>query len=607
MILKDIKSPKDIRGMTTDELKTLAFEIRRFLVQSVSKTGGHLASNLGVVELTLALHSVFDFSKDRIIWDVGHQAYVHKILTGRIDGFNTLRKYGGMSGFPKTKESIYDAFDTGHSSTSASAALGMARARDLSGDDCDIVAVFGDGALTGGMIFEALNDAGHSGSKVIFVLNDNDMSISPNVGALSKYLQKLRLKPNYFKSKDAIEELLEKLPVGSEKAKQTAIKAKGLLKRKMIPVTMFDNLGLNYIGPVDGHDIESLKLIFDRAKKSETSSFIHVRTTKGRGYRPAENDPQYFHGISAGGTAKSGTLDYSSVFGKKLTELAKENKKITAITGAMPLGTGLTEFANTYKDRYFDVGIAEQHAVCMAAGLAMRGYIPVVPIYSTFLQRAYDQILHDVCLQNLHVVLCADRAGIVGQDGETHQGMYDIAYLSHMPNMSILSPSCFSELEEMLEYAVNVHKGPIAIRYPRGNTQSKSVFRFKYGECPTNGKPSDILIISTGRMLKTAEEVSEKLNASLLYMPTIKPFCEKAVIENAKNKKLIVTIEDAVKTGGIGSMTAQAMAENDINSKLLICAFPDEPIIHGSTGELDKHYKMDTESILQRIEEKLNG
>lgn len=607
MTLKDIQSPQDIKGMSTEELKTLAYEIRQFLVQSVSKTGGHLASNLGVVELTLALHCVFDFSADRLIWDVGHQAYVHKILTGRKNRFDSLRKFGGMSGFPKTNESIYDAFNTGHSSTSASAAMGMARARDLSGDNYDVVAVFGDGAITGGMLFEALNDAGHSGSKVIFVLNDNDMSISQNVGALSKYLQKLRLKPNYFKSKDAIEELLEKLPVGSETAKKTAIKAKDILRRKIIPVTMFDNLGLNYIGPVDGHDIDSLKLIFERAKNSDKSSFIHVRTTKGKGYRPAENNPQYYHGISAGGTAKSGVLDYSTVFGKKLVKLAAENNKIAAITGAMPLGTGLTEFANTYKNRYFDVGIAEQHAVCMAAGLAIRGYIPVVPIYSTFLQRAYDQILHDICLQNLHVVLCADRAGIVGQDGETHQGMYDIAYLSHMPNMSILSPSNFSELEEMLDYAVNVHKGPVTIRYPRGNTQAKYVYPFKFGHCPANISDSTILIISSGRISKTAEIVAERLNAKIMYMPTIKPFPADEVIKNAAGKKIVVTIEDAVKTGGIGTMTAQVMAENGIPAKLLICAFPDEPITHGSVTELDKFYKMDADSIMKRIEEKLNG
>lgn len=605
MTLKDIKSPEDIRGLSNENLKTLAFEIRKFLVQSVTKTGGHLASNLGVVELTLALHSVFDFSKDRIIWDVGHQAYVHKILTGRKDKFDSLRRFGGLSGFPKTAESIYDAFNTGHSSTSASAAMGMARARDLSDGDYDIVAVFGDGALTGGMIFEALNDAGHSRSKVIFILNDNEMSISQNVGALAKYLQKLRQRPGYFKSKDAIEELLAKLPIGAETATKTAKKAKGALRNKVIPPTLFDNLGLNYIGPVDGHDINALKTVLARAKASDKSSFIHVRTVKGKGYKPAENHPAEYHGISGG--QKFASEDYSVIFGKELIRLAAENDKIVAITGAMPLGTGLSEFSKLYKDRYFDVGIAEQHAVTMAAGLAMQGFIPVVPLYSTFMQRSYDQILHDVCLQNLHVVLCADRAGIVGQDGETHQGMYDISYLSHMPNMTILSPSSFSELSEMLGYAVNVHNGPITIRYPRGSVQTEIDTHFQFGKTQTVSEGKDILIISSGRMLSEAKKAAQHFNAQLIALPTIKPFPESEIIKAARGNRLIVTAEDGTKIGGIGSMTACALCENGISTPLLICAFPDEPIIHGTPSELDAYYHMDAKSIIRRIEEKLNG
>ncbi len=607
MNINELNLPEDIKNLSNSDLKQLAYEIRKFLIKSVSKTGGHLASNLGVVELTLALHSVFDFSNDRLVWDVGHQSYVHKILSGRSEGFSALRSFGGMSGFPKTAESIYDAFNTGHSSTSASAALGIARARDLSGDDYDVVAVFGDGALTGGMIFEALNDAGHSTSKVIFVLNDNEMSISHNVGALSRYLQKMRQKPEYFKSKDAIEEFLSNLPIGAEAATKTAKKAKGALRRKVIPTTLFDNLGLNYIGPVDGHDTEALKAVFERAKKSEVSSFIHIRTKKGRGYKPAEENPQLYHGISASAPGNSILEDYSAVFGQTLINLAEKNDKVVAITGAMPLGTGLSDFADKFPKRYFDVGIAEQHAVTMAAGLASRGFVPVVPIYSTFMQRAYDQILHDVCLQNLHVVLCLDRAGVVGQDGETHQGMYDISYLSSMPNMTLLSPSSFRELESMLDYAVNVHNGPVAIRYPRGSTQEENGKAFEVNKAQVVLEGKDLLIISCGRMLKTAKSVAEHFGAQLIALPTIVPFDTETVIKHASGKRLVVTIEDAVRTGGIGSLTASALCEGFSPVPMLICAFPDVPITHGTVSELDKYYHMDKDSIIKRIEEKLNG
>lgn len=608
MITDELHLPQDLSGLSASDTKKLAYEIRKFLIRSISKTGGHLASNLGVVELTLALHSVFDFSKDRLIWDVGHQSYVHKLLTGRKDGFASLRSFGGMSGFPKTSESVYDSFNTGHSSTSASAAMGMARARDLSGDNYDVVAVFGDGALTGGMLFEALNDAGHSGNKVIFILNDNEMSISHNVGGISKYLRRIRRSPGYFKSKDKIEELLQSLPVGAETATKTAKKAKGALRRRIIPLTMFDNLGLNYIGPIDGHDTEMLKLVFERAKKTNVSSFIHIRTKKGKGYKPAEENPGLYHGISpqtGSGTAQD--FDYSCIFGKKLTEIADKNDKVVAVTGAMLSGTGLSEFAKKYPSRCFDVGIAEQHAVTMAAGLAISGCTPVVPIYSTFMQRAYDQILHDVCLQNLHVVLCADRAGIVGRDGETHQGMYDIAYLSSMPNMTVLSPSSFSELEEMLDYAVNTHTGPVAIRYPRGAQQFDTGIAFEPGKARTIKEGGNILILSSGRMLQTAAEVADRLGACLTALPTVIPFDFASVTASARGKKLVVTIEDGTKTGGIGSLTAAALCENACPVPMLICAFPDEPIVHGSVGELDKHYKMDADSIIERIEEKLNG
>ena len=601
-MLKDIKSPKDIKSLSDSELETLAFEIRKFLIESVSRTGGHLASNLGVVELTLALHYIFDFSEDRLIWDVGHQSYVHKILTGRMNDFPTLRQFGGLSGFPKTSESIYDAFNTGHASTSASAAMGMARARDLASKNHEIVAVFGDGALTGGLIFEALNDAGHSKSKVIFVLNDNNMSISPNVGALSRYLQKLRVKPEYFKSKDFVEDLLSKLPLVANHATNTAKRAKNAVKNKIIPNTLFDNLGLNYIGPVDGHDISALKAVFERAKKSPDSSFIHIRTTKGKGYRPAETNPLKYHGISA---SNSTSVSYSDIFGKKLCELSKDNDKIVAITAAMPINTGLSDFSKLYKGRYFDVGIAEEHAVTMAAGLAMGGFTPVVPIYSTFLQRAFDQILHDVCLQNLHVVLCAEHAGVVGEDGETHNGMYDIAFLSQMPNMTLLSPSSFEEFESMLDYAINVHNGPIAIRYPKGAVKSDS-HPFEFGKAQIMHDGKEISIISTGRMLKTAKKVAEHFDAQLISLPTIKPLDTETLKGALCGKRLAVTIEDAAKAGGINSIISAFTSENSINIPVLPFAFPDAPITHGTVEELDKFYGLDCDSIIKGIEARLN-
>lgn len=607
MNLDEIKLPDDISGLSIDDARHLAYEIRKFLIKTVSKTGGHLASNLGVVELTLALYSVFDFKKDRLIWDVGHQSYVHKILSGRKDSFDTLRTFGGLSGFPKTSESPYDAFNTGHSSTSASAAMGIARGRDLAKENYDVVAVFGDGALTGGMIFEALNDAGHSNSKVIFILNDNEMSIANNVGALSAYLQKIRQKPEYFKSKDKIEEFLSKLPIGAETATNTAKKAKRSIRRTVIPNTLFDNLGLNYIGPVDGHDIGALRAVFQRAKESSNSSFIHIRTKKGKGYKPAETNPELYHGISTCPPEQNTKIDYSLIFGNALVRLAEENKKICAITGAMPLGTGLCSFLEKFPDRYFDVGIAEQHAVTMAAGLAMAGYTPVVPLYSTFMQRAYDQILHDVCLQNLHVILCADRAGIVGQDGETHQGMYDIAFLSSMPNMTILSPSSFKELDEMLDYAVNQHNGPITIRYPRGSTQIELGRGFEPQKSQLIKDGNDLVIFSSGRILKTAKEVAERFDAKLIALPTIYPLNEEEILKYTKNARLVVTIEDGIKTGGLGSLLATMLCENDAILPMLIFAFPDVPITHGTPDELDKYYKMDTESIIERIEEKLNG
>lgn len=607
-LLDKIESPNDLKKLDICELPELCREIRKFLIDSVSKTGGHLASNLGVVELTVALHTVFNVPEDKIVFDVGHQAYVHKILTGRRGQFDTLRQFNGMSGFPKRSESPADSFNTGHSSTSISAALGMARGRDLAGEKYNVIAVFGDGALTGGMMYEAMNDAGHSKTPLILILNDNAMSISKNVGAIASHLRNLRTSPFYFKSKHIIERFLNKLPFAGNAIANSIRTIKRGIRRMVIPTTLFDDLGFAYIGPVDGHDINSLISVLEYAKSENKPVLIHIQTKKGRGYAPAESNPQKFHGISAfdasTGEAKKSGETYSSRFGTTLIEIAKKNDKVVAITGAMPNGTGLSEFPKLFKKRFFDVGIAEQHGVTLAAGLASAGYVPVIPLYSSFLQRAYDQTLHDVCLQNLHVVFPIDRAGIVGADGETHQGIYDISYLSHMPNMSILSPSTFLELDQMLCYAVNEHNGPIAIRYPRGSTQAKTLgTAFKFGQAVTISSGRNLAIIATGRMVKRAQEVADALNqhhisCEILTLPTIKPLDEAAVIAAAMKTKNVITIEDNVKIGGIGSIIATLLSEKNIDAKMKIYAFPDTPITHGTIDELDRLYGLDTQSIV---------
>lgn len=611
--LNKINSPMDIKEMSIDELTELSAEIREFLIDSVSKTGGHLASNLGIVELTVAMHTVFDMPKDKIVWDVGHQSYVHKMLTGRLDDFENLRMFGGMSGFPKRSESEYDSFNTGHSSTSISAALGMAKGRDLSGDEYDVIAVFGDGALTGGMMYEAMNDLGRSKTKVILILNDNAMSISRNVGAISKYLRNLRAKPAYFRSKRIVEKALNNFPVGGKTMAKGIRLFKKYIRRVVIPTTLFDDLGIDYIGPIDGHNMKSLIDVMESAKEHDKSVIIHINTKKGKGYKFAENNPQKFHGISrfevSSGNidAVKNNVDYSAVFGKKLCDIAGENDKVVAITGAMPIGTGLSEFLSKYKSRFFDVGIAEQHAVTFAAGLAVSGYIPVVPLYSSFLQRAYDQTLHDVCMQNLHVVFGVDRAGVVGADGETHQGVYDISYLSHMPNMTILSPCNFYELEQMLDYAVNKHNGPIAIRYPRGNIQAEIEKKpFILGQSNTIKDGSDISIFASGRMVVTAMKINKILiengiDAEVVEIPTIKSFDNEIIMQSCLKTKNAIVIEDNVKIGGLGSMIAEVLEECNINISFKAFGFPDLPIVHGTVAQLDKLYGMDAESIADYI------
>lgn len=607
-ILDGIHSPEDVKQLSEYELKVLCREIREFLVDSVSQTGGHLASNLGVVELTVAIHKVFNLHEDKLIFDVGHQSYVHKILTGRRENFNTLRKFGGIAGFPKKAESKYDAFNTGHSSTSISAALGFARARDLSGEKHNVLAVFGDGALTGGMMYEAMNDAGHSKTPLILILNDNEMSISKNVGAVAKHLRTLRSSPLYFKSKDAVEKFLNHLPLIGKPLEKTLRYIKRAMRKMVIPNSMFDDLGFYYMGPVDGHDLPRLISALEYAKSEKKPVLLHIQTKKGKGYAPAENNPAKFHGISAfdAKTGETAPLQecYSDRFGKKLVELAENNNKIVAITGAMPDGTGLDLFAKKFKSRFFDVGIAEQHGVTLCAGLASAGYVPVIPLYSSFLQRAYDQVLHDVCLQNLHVVFPIDRAGIVGADGETHQGVYDISYLSHMPNMTILSPSCFDELDEMLEYALNVHNGPIAIRYPRGCAQAEyDRTEFVFGKAVTVKQGKDLSIVATGRMLKTAIEVSEILDidCEIIALPTIKPLDKAAIIAAAMKTTHIITIEDNVRCGGIGDMISSLLCEKEISCKFKAFAFPDVPIVHGTVSELDEFYGVDAKNIANEV------
>lgn len=616
-IMKKGFNTYDFKKMNIDELNELCKNIREFLIENVSKTGGHLASNLGVVELTVAIHKVFDLPADKLIFDVGHQSYVHKILSGRADKMDTLRQFGGISGFPKRSESEFDVFDTGHSSTSVSAALGMARARDLSGEKYNVVALFGDGALTGGEIYEAINDAGHSKTPITLILNDNAMSISKNVGAVSKHLRKIRMNRVYFDSKRRVSHFLDKIPVLGRPVHIAIESVKSFMRKLVIATTLFDELGFKYIGPIDGHDIKALTDCLEYAKTERKPVLLHVLTQKGKGYYPAEKNPSAFHGVGIfdadGGKLPPLKNSYSQQFGKTLTDIAKNNDKVTAITCAMPDGTGLLDFSKLYRDRFFDVGIAEQHGVTFAAGMAAAGYIPVIPIYSTFLQRAYDQILHDVCLQNLHVVFPVDRAGIVGADGETHQGVYDISYLSSMPNMTILSPSSFAQLDKMLRYAVNIHKGPIAIRYPRGDVQTRfDTSDFEYGKVYTRKIGKDVTVIATGRMLRRAEEVSDILanydiNAEIIEMPTVYPLNVPQLLAAAMKTKFTVTVEDNVISGGMGEHIAHILLSNNVNCKFKAFAFPEEPIVHGTVDELDKKYGTDAKTVSDYIIKELKN
>jgi len=612
--LSNINSPDDVKKLNISQLEALAEEIRQFLVEKVSATGGHLSSNLGVVELTIALHKVFDTPQDKIVWDVGHQSYVHKILTGRRDRFDTLRKLGGISGFPKKCESESDCFNSGHSSTSISAALGIARARDLLKEQYSVVAVIGDGALTGGMSFEALNDAGRSPNNIIIILNDNEMSISKNVGAFSRYLSKIRSHEIYTKAKEDLDNFLNSIPAIGKTAARALVRAKGAIKYIVMPGMIFEELGLKYLGPIDGHDIGKLVAVLSDAKRLKGPVLIHVRTQKGKGYKFAENKPQIFHGISpfeieTGELKTNNGPSFSDVFGSKMVSLAQEEPRLAAITAAMPLGTGLSEFSKMYPERFFDVGIAEQHAVTMAAGLATAGIIPVVAVYSTFLQRSYDQILHDVALQKLHVVFAIDRAGVIGEDGETHQGLYDLSYLSHIPNMAIAAPADYDELEEMLQFAVLKYDGPIAVRYPRGTGERKlsDSAEIEPGKGVKLVSGKDVSIIAVGTMvspaLKAAELLAKKgIGAEVINARFVKPFDEKLIIESAAKTGVVATIEDNTIVGGFGSSVLDFLNKKGLDVKMRIFGFPDTPIPQGTRSELYRKYGLNHETLAGEIE-----
>ena len=615
-ILDKVNKPKDLKKLNYKEKDKLAEELREKVIKTVSENGGHLASNLGVVELTIALHSVFNTPEDKIVWDVGHQTYVHKILTERKNKIETLRKLGGLSGFPKVKESKYDCFETGHSSTSISAALGMARARDLKKEDNEVIAVIGDGALTGGMALEALNDVGNSKTKVIIILNDNEMSISKNVGGISRFLTKVRTKKFYKKSNNIVRKGLEKVPKVGPAIIILARRVKYSLKQLVIPKMFFENIGIKYLGPVDGHDIERLEWILKLAKKETEPVLVHIITKKGKGYKPAEENPDKFHSTSSfdietGKSKKPKKADYSKIFGDKLVELAQKDEKIVAITAAMADGTGLANFRKEFPNRFFDAAIAEQHALTMAAGLARAGMKPVIPIYSSFYQRGYDQVIHDICLQKLPVVLCVDRAGIVGNDGETHQGIYDLSFLNIVPNLAIMAPKDFEELEQMLEFALTLNQ-PVAIRYPRGG---ESNIKFETHKKIELGKAEKVIklnkeiknkmtILAIGKMVSRAVEVSKelkkyKINAEVINVRFLKPIDERYILKSIKETKNIITIEDNIIKGGLGSTISEIITKNNLNDVKLKCfGYPDEFIKHGNVDEIEKIYGLDVQSIV---------
>lgn len=616
MILEKIKKENDIKELSEEELKILASEIREFLIEKISVTGGHLASNLGVVELTMALHLSLDLPRDKIIWDVGHQSYTHKLLTGRRDGFDELRKYGGMSGFPKRKESDCDCFDTGHSSTSISAGLGYASARELTGEDYTVVSVIGDGALTGGMAFEALNNAARLKSNFIIVLNDNKMSISENVGGISSYLSGFRTADAYLDLKVGVLNSLNRIPVYGDKMVDKIRRTKSGIKQLLIPGMLFEEMGIIYLGPIDGSDIKGITKLLREASKIEGPVMIHVMTHKGAGYLPAERHPARFHGtepfdIETGLPKKQRVkANYTDIFSTVMRKMGDRDEKVVAITAAMADGTGLKRFRNMFPERFFDVGIAEEHAVTFAAGLAAAGLKPVFAVYSSFLQRAYDQMLHDVCIQNLPVVFAIDRAGLVGSDGETHQGIFDLSYLSSIPNMTIMAPKNKWELSDMVKYAVGFD-APIAVRYPRGEAyDGLKEYRqpIAYGKSEWIYKESDIALFAVGSMVKTAAEVRNELkdngySCSLINARFAKPLDEEVLREIVKRHSVIVTMEENVINGGVGEHVVEFYHRNDLAIKVEMIAIPDEYVEHGNVDILRKEVGIDKDTIIRRTAE----
>ena len=613
MLLDLIKQPNDIKKISPRDYPALAAEIREFLVNKISVTGGHLGSNLGAVELTMALHLVLDLPQDKIVWDVGHQSYTHKLLTGRREGFEHLRKYGGMSGFPKRKESECDSFDTGHSSTSISAGLGLVKARDLRGEDYTVVSVIGDGSLTGGMAYEALNNAARLETNFIIILNDNNMSISENVGGVSKYLNNIRTSNAYLDVKDGIYYAIRNTRYG-EPVVAGIRRAKNSLKQLVIPGMMFEDMGITYLGPVDGHDTAALVRVIREAKRRKNAVLIHVLTKKGKGYPPAEKHPARFHGaepfdVQTGVPLKKKMkANYTDIFSTVMMKLGQRNDRIVAITAAMPDGTGLKRFSHAYPDRFFDVGIAEQHAVTFAAGLAAGGLRPVVAVYSSFLQRAYDQILHDVCIQNLPVIFAIDRAGLVGSDGETHQGIFDLSYLSSIPNMHICAPKNKWELSDMLKFAV-AFEAPIAIRYPRGEAYD-GLARFRapveYGKAEMLYEEEGIALLAVGSMVKTAEAVRLRLKESglpctLVNARFVKPVDEEMIERLARGHRLIVTLEENVASGGFGERVRTFADEKELPAQILSVTIPDEYVEHGNVELLKKEIGIDEDTVTKRI------
>lgn len=613
-MLERINKTNDIKKLNIKEKNILSSEIREYLIDTISNTGGHIASNLGVVELTIALESVFNVKKDKIIWDVGHQTYVHKILNGRKEELKNIRQFKGISGFPKTEESDTDCFNTGHSSTSISAGLGMAKARDIQRKKYNVIAVIGDGALTGGEALEALNDLGCSQTKMIIILNDNEMSISKNISGMNKLLTRLRSKKTYRRGNSFSKKIISSIPFIGKNLVKLFKKTKNTIKQVFVPGMYFEEIGIKYLGPVDGHNIEDLENLFEKVKDFNGPVLIHVLTKKGKGYSYAEDNPAKFHGIGAfnkeTGEVLKSSIGYSKIFGNKLCELAKNNKNVVGITAAMRDGVGMGEFAKKFPSRFFDVGIAEQHSLTFAAGLAKEGMIPFISIYSSFYQRGYDQVIHDICLQKLHVVMCVDRAGLVGNDGETHQGLYDMAFFRLIPNITIMCPKNFLELEQMMDFALH-YNGPIVIRYPRGgdNNSKLSSEKIVLGKSELLNKGNDLTIITCGSTVSKGVELVELLEkdnikSDLINIRFIKPLDTTNIIKSINKTKKVIVIEDGTIINGLCTSIKELLVDNNlINIKSKYYAYPDKFIKHGSISEIEKKYKLDVDNIYNDIKE----